>query len=80
MFFKEFSSAHSAPATNCATVRRSIHDQFPSDRCADQSAALGCPQGSAVPQVQSQVFKQLVRRADLFSLQKIARMADRCAA
>jgi hypothetical protein len=67
-------------STDCATARRSIHDQFPSDRCAKRSAALGCPQGSPVPQVQSHVSKQVVRRADLFSLQKFERMAERCAA
>jgi hypothetical protein len=61
----------------CATARRSIHDRFPSNRCAKRSAARGCSQGSPVPQVQHHVSKRVVRRAGLFSLQKIERMAER---
>ena len=65
---------------DCATARKSNHDLFPSDTCAKGSAALGCPQGSPVPQVPSQVSKRVVRRADLSSLQEFDRMAERCAA
>jgi len=65
---------------DCATARRSLHDQFPGDTCANGPAALGCRQGSPVPQVQSHVSKQVVRRADLFSLQKFERVAERYAA
>ena len=65
---------------DCATARRSLHDQLPGDGRAKRSAALGCPQGSPVPQVQSHVSKHVVRRADLFSLQDFEGMAERCAA
>jgi hypothetical protein len=64
----------------CVTTRRSIHDHVPSERCAKRSAALGHSQGSPVPQVQSHVFKHVVRRADLLSLQKLDRLAERYAA
>jgi len=43
-------------------------------------AAPGCSQGSPVPQVPRHISKRVVRRADLFSLQKLERMAERCAA
>jgi hypothetical protein len=63
---------------NCATARSSLHDHFPSNRCARQSAALGYPQGTPVPQVQSHVSKRVVWRADLLSLQKTKSLAERC--
>ncbi len=62
---------------DCATTRRRNHEQIPGDRCAKQSPNLGCPQGSPVPAVQNHVCKRLVRRADLFALQKFERLAQR---
>ena len=63
---------------DCATAGSSHHDQVRSDRCAKLSAALGCSQGTPLPQVQSQVPQRVGWRADLLSLQKIESLADRC--
>jgi hypothetical protein len=71
---------HSTISPDCATTRWSIHDQFPRHDDAKTRVALGCPQGSPVSQVQSHVPEQVVRRADLCSLQEFERLAQRRAA
>ena len=65
---------------DCATARRSPHDTFPGDGCARQTTALGCAQASPVPQVRGHLSEHLVRRADMSSLQKLDRLAQRRAA
>jgi hypothetical protein len=66
-------------SVGCATGRRSIHDQVRGDVRAKRASVLGRSQRSPVPQVQRQVCKRVVGRADLHALQKFERMAERCA-
>ena len=62
---------------DCATTRRSLHDQFPSENYAKRSTALQYPQGSPMPEMPDHVSKRVVRRADLLSLQAFECVADR---
>ncbi len=70
----------STTSPDCATARRSIHDQFPSDRGAKRSAHQCRVQTSPMPQVSSRIPQRVGWRADLFSLQKYDHMAKRHAA
>ena len=65
---------------SCSSWLFAIHDQFPTDRCANRSAHQGRTQASPspVPQVPSHVPQRVGRRADLFSLQKHGCVAEGC--
>lgn len=73
------SQMRSMISPDCATTRRSLYDQFPSESCAKRSTVLRYPQGSPVPEMPGHVSKRVVRRAGLLSLQEFKRLADRCA-